>query len=226
VPHFLEDASAKGHEVYLHFFAGDGSATEIFNHVTLWNRHPTARPTDLAHVAACGALADTGPFAVATSGLDKQPNNRTEAYGGRMLTTDGLYGNAYGWQILGERWRSCGGHSSRGARQPMKEDNYLYQWLVTGEHGWWLAGHNRSRQFRDVRAYRIEGVDPFSYKDWNDFRGHNRSEDWTRRDQPGDAEAKRFSQGRRRASSCPRRRRGSVPRPRRPGRVSCTSARR
>jgi hypothetical protein len=113
-----------------------------------------------------------------------------------MLTDDGLYGNAYGWQIFGERWRSCGGHSTRGARQPMNEDDYLYRWLVTGSYAWLQAGDARSRQFRDVRCYRIEDQDPFSFKDWNDFHNSNRSEEWTNRAQPKDEEAKKYGAGR------------------------------
>ena len=199
VNHFLEDATAKGHEVVLHFYAKD--KPDPAKIAGVWNSKVLLRPS-LKHIAATGALADLGPFTIPISGLTKTPNNRTEAYGSRMLSTDGLYGNAYGWQIFGERWRSCGGHSSRGARQPMKEDNYLSRWFLTGLHGWLLSGDARSRQFRDVRAYRIEDVDPFSYKDWNDFRANNRSEEWTRRPYPWDAkadfaeEAKKYSAGR------------------------------
>ncbi len=194
VPHFIEDATAKGHEIVFHFFAGAAKpdpATVAALHQ--WKVLP--RPA-IEHIAACGALADLGPFTMPTAGLDKKPNNRTEAYGSRMLTTDGLYGNAYGWQIFGERWRSRGGHSRRGARQPMNQDNYLYRWFVTGVHGWLLSGDARSRHFRDVRAHRIEDVDPFSYTDWNHFRANNRSEDWTRRPQPKDEEITKYSQGR------------------------------
>ena len=199
VNHFLEDATAKGHEVVLHFYAKD--KPDPAKIAGVWNSKVLLRPS-LKHIAATGALADLGPFTVPTSGLTTRPNNRTEAYGSRMLSTDGLYGNAYGWQIFGERWRSCGGHSSRGARQPMKEDNYLFRWFATGLHGWLLSGDARSRQFRDVRAYRIEDVDPFSYKDWNDFRANNRSEEWTRRPYPWNTkaefaeEAKKYSAGR------------------------------
>ena len=103
---------------------------------SVWDSKVLPRPVALKHIAACGALADLCPFAVPASGLANRPNNRTAAYDRRMLSTDGLYGNAYGWQVFGEKWRSCGGHSSRGARQPMKEDNYLYRWFVTGVHGW------------------------------------------------------------------------------------------
>ncbi|MDD4891758.1 MAG: hypothetical protein PHU85_17710 [Phycisphaerae bacterium] len=39
------------------------------------------------------------------------------------------------------------------------------------------AGEARSRQFRDVRGYRIEEQDPFGFKDWLAFRGANISED-------------------------------------------------
>ncbi|MFW6157763.1 MAG: hypothetical protein ACOC8E_00225 [Planctomycetota bacterium] len=200
VNHFLEDATAKGHEIALRFFAKEKPDAAKF--AGAWDSKVLPRPAELEHIAACGALADTGPFTVPEHGLTKRPNNRTRAYDPRMLTTDGLYGNAYGWQVFGERWRSCGGHSSRGARQPMNEDNYLYRWFVTGVGGWLLNGDARSRHFRDVRAYRIEDVDPFGYEDWDDFRRHNRSEDWTRRPYPWDrdadyaAEAKKYSAGR------------------------------
>ena len=197
-PHFLEDASAKGHEIALHFYsskkktapAGDPAAFG-----DLWESRVFPRPT-LEHISACGALADQGPFSVPTQGLDKKPNNRTSANDKRMLSGDALYGNSYGWQVYGEKWRSCGGHSKHGARQPMNEDNYLYRWYVTGVTAWLYNGDARSRQFRDVRCYRIDDVDPFSYKDWDDFRAHNRSEDWTSRPQPKDAETEKYQQGR------------------------------
>jgi len=194
VNHFLEDATAKGHEIVLHFYAKD--KPDPAKVAAVWDSKVLPRPADVKHIAACGALADLGPFTVPTTGLTNKPNNRTAAYDRRMLSTDGLYGNAYGWQVFGEKWRSCGGHSSRGARQPMKEDNYLFRWFLTGIHGWLLNGDARSRHFRDVRAYRIEDVDPFSYKDWNHFRANNRSEDWTRRPYPRDAESKKYSAGR------------------------------
>ncbi len=194
VPHFLEDASAKGHEIVLHFYAGE--APDPKQIAGAWDSKVLPRPADIKHIAACGALADLGPFSVPTGGMTKKPDTRTKAYCSRMLGTDELYGNAYGWQVLGERWRSNGGHSKHGARQPMNQDNYLYRWFVTGVHDWLLNGDARSRQFRDVRCYRIEDVDPFSYKDWEHFRRNNRSEDWTRRDQPKDEEITRYQEGR------------------------------
>ncbi len=198
VRHFLEDASAKGHEIVLHFYANrrDGGRPDARRMAEIWSAKIQPRPVDVRHIAAAGALADLGPFTVPTEGMDERPSTRTEAHGPRMLTTHGLYGNAYGWQVFGDRWRSCGGHSSRAARQPMKEDNYLYRWLVTGTHGWLLTGDVRSRHFRDVRCYRVEDVDPFRYKDWDDFRSHNRSEDWTGRPQPTDDEARKYARGR------------------------------
>ncbi len=63
----------------------------------------------------------------------------------RMLTTDELYGNAYGWQIFGERWRSQGGHGRLGARQPMNEDDYLFRYYVTGSREWLAIGDAHSR---------------------------------------------------------------------------------
>jgi PcRGLX-like protein central beta sandwich domain len=195
VPHFLEDAGAKGHEVIIQFYKGKAPNAKAV--AAAWDSKVFPRPAKLEHCAATGALADLGPYTtpVGDKGLGKKPNNRTEAYGSRMLSTDRLYGNAYGWQVFGERWRSNGGHSKHGARQPMDQDNYLYRWFSTGVHGWLLNGDARSRLFRDVRCYRIEDVEPLDYKDWSTFKTRNRSEDWTRRSQPKDQEIKKFSQG-------------------------------
>jgi len=195
VMHFLEDAGAKGHELVFHFYAKNPPDPKAL--AGQWDSKVLPRP-DSKHTAACGALADTSPFSLPTKegGLKTKPNNRTEANGSRMLSGDQLYGNAYGWQVFGERWRSNGGHSKHGARQPMNQDNYLNRWFLTGVHGWLLNGDARSRQFRDVRCYRIDDVDPFSHKKtWNSFRDNNRSEDWTHRAQPKDAEITKYQQG-------------------------------
>ena len=151
----------------------------------------------MAHIAVTGALMDMCPMTVPTAGGDKAPDSKNVANGPRMLTDDGLYGNAYGWQIFGERWRSWGGHSKRGARQPMDEDDYLLRWYVTGNYAWLQAGDARSQQFRDVRNYRVEDTDPFAFADWKEFRTHYNSEDhWTQRPAASDDEARRYSQGR------------------------------
>ena len=113
----------------------------------------------------------------------------------RHLTTDRWWGHGYGWQVFGSVWRSLGGHSSRGARQPIRDDNYLYLYLTTGHAEWLEFGNRRSRHFRDVRCYRIEGQDPFGFKSWDAFRRANRSEDWTSRPQPDNEEIRRYSQG-------------------------------
>lgn len=196
VPHFLEDATAKGHEIWFQFHGKGQPAPDAAALAGVWDSRAMARVANLAHTAACGALADLGPFTVPTRGLDSRPSNRTAAYDSRMLTDDGLYGNAYGWQVFGERWRSCGGHSSRGARQPMNEDDYLNRWFVTGEYAWFLAGDARSRHFRDVRSYRIEDQDPFGFAGWKEFSANNRSEDWAKRAMPDDEECQKYSQGR------------------------------
>jgi len=200
--HFLEDTSAKGHEVVLHFYAAKGKSryTDASGRVNaalvadVWDNRVYLRPT-VEHMGACGALADLGPFTPPTRGLGKQPDTRTVANGPRMLTTDRLYGNAYGWQVFGDRWRSNGGHGRRGARQPISEDNYLWRWYITGSPEWFAAGDARSRHFRDVRIYRVDEQDAFGFKTWQEFRRANRSEKWTNRPQPKSEEYTTYTQG-------------------------------
>jgi hypothetical protein len=194
LPHYLEDASAKGHEIALRFFKGPAPSAAAF--ADAWDALVYPRPP-LEHIAATGALSDIGPYSVPTpKSLEVRPDNRTQAENARMFTDDRLYGNAYGWQVFGERWRSNGGHSSRGARQPISEDNYLFRWYVSGSQEWFWAGYNRSRQFRDVRQYRIDGQDPFGFDGWNAFRRANWSEDYCSRPQPSDDEYQKYSEGR------------------------------
>ncbi|HOX05637.1 MAG TPA: hypothetical protein PK280_04470 [Planctomycetota bacterium] len=205
-PHLIQDGAAKGHEIVLHFFGAKNPAGPYAKDAAgrpdagaigdIWDSRVMLRTT-LAHMAAAGALSDLGPYTPPTKGLDSGPGNRTSADDKRMLEEDKLYGNAYGWRIYGDRWRSNGGHGSLGARQPIDEDNYLYRWYVTGHKGWFAAGDARSRHWRDVRRYRIDGVDPMSYKDWGEFRKNNISErdEWTSRPQPADEEIKKYMQG-------------------------------
>jgi hypothetical protein len=164
------------------------------------------------HAGACGALADMPYTPPVVKPDDTRPDTRIVPEGPRMFTTDQLYGNAFGWQIFGERWRSNGGHGRRGARQPIDEDNYLWRWYVTGSPMWYAAGDNRSRQFRDVRCYRVDGPAPaeapgvdwpretggqdaFGFKDWAEFRKANRNEDWTNRPQPKGEEYEKYRAG-------------------------------
>jgi hypothetical protein len=194
VPHFLEDTSAKGHEIILCFFPRDKQKQpDAKNLADCWDKRVYLRPP-LEHISACGALADM-PFTPPTQELDKKPDTRTVANGPRMFTLDKLYGNAYGWQIFGDRWRSNGGHGTRGARQPIDEDNYFYRWYVTNLPEWLASAENRSRHFRDVRCYRIDRQNPFGFKDWKEFRKANKSEDWTNRPQPTGEEYTKYTQG-------------------------------
>ncbi len=148
-------------------------------------------------MGATGALSDVGPYTPPTRSLDRKPNSQTAANDPKMFTEDRLYGNAYGWRVFGERWRSQGGHGSRGARQPINEDNYLYQWYLTGAAEWLAAGDARSRQYRDSRCYRIDDQDALGFKNWAEFRVANTSErrEWTNRPLPDNAEIRKYRQG-------------------------------
>jgi hypothetical protein len=199
VPHYFEDASGKGHSLVLHFYsprqknryAAAGGRTWPHVFADCWDAPVFPMPS-LAHKAACGALTDVGPFTVPTRGFQKWP---MEIHYRRMLMTDRYWGNGFGWQVFGSRWQAHGGHSSRGARQPIKEDAWLYKYYITGHREWYVYGEIRSRHFRDVRCYRIEYADPFGFKDWAEFSRNNRSEDYTRRSVPDDAEAGRYKKG-------------------------------
>jgi hypothetical protein len=203
VPHFLEDTSAKGHELIFHFYApnykgpypADSAGRPDPSFIAdCWDSRVYPRPP-IEHSAATGALADLGPFTVPVTGLNDVPDSRNSIDSRRMFTTDIFYGNAFGWQIFGERWRSQGGAGRHGARQPMEEDDYLRRWYWTGVRDWLAVGDARSRHFRDVRGYRIEEQDPFGFKDWTEFRYANMSEQRADRPQPNDDEYKKYTQG-------------------------------
>jgi hypothetical protein len=205
-PHILQDGSAKGYEIIFHFYGAKGSPGNYAAQVGAapspaavadrWDLRVNAIPSQ-EHRAATGALTDLGPYTIPVKGMESKPGNRVAANHPRMLTTDKLYGNAYGWRVFGERWRSNGGHGSLGARQPIDEDNYLWRWYVTGLPEWQETGEARSRQFRDVRRYRIDDVDALAFPNWAEFRKANISErdEWTRRPQPTSEEAKKFQHG-------------------------------
>ena len=200
VPHFFEDTTGKGHEFILHFYsrkqknqyAADPSR-RTWPHVLAdcWDYRVFPRPT-MEHIAATGALTDVGPFTVPVQNYAPYP---TEVTARRLYMTDRYHGNGYGWQVWGERWLSHGGHSRHGARQPIKEDSYLYRWYVTGDRGWLEAGDDRGRLFRDVRTHRVDDQDPFGFDNWDAFRKHYNSEDWTERPKAKGAEIAKYSQG-------------------------------
>ena len=201
VPHFFEDTTGKGHEIILQFYsrklrnpyaADGGKHTWAHVFADCWDYRVFPRPT-LEHICAAGALTDVGPMSVPTRLYASYPWEVTKR---RLFMTDRYKGNGYGWQVWGERWLSYGGHSSRGARQPIKEDSYLYRWYVTGDRGWFEAGDDRSRLFRDVRTHRVDDQDPFGFASWGEFRGHYISEDYCKRPQPKNAEITKYSAGR------------------------------
>ncbi|HOX06999.1 MAG TPA: hypothetical protein PK280_11405 [Planctomycetota bacterium] len=194
VPHYLEDASAKGHEIVLRFHSAKSGRPKPEAVAEAWAA-PALPRSPLEHQAACGALADLGPFTVPTGGLGEKPNDKTAIDSKRALTGDELYGNAYGWQVFGERWRSNGGHSTHGARQPIKEDCYLFRWNLAGAPEWLALGDARSRQFRDVRAFRVDDQDAMGFKTWKEFQGGNTREHGNTRPLPRDEELKKHQAG-------------------------------
>jgi len=201
VAHFLEDTTGKGHEIIFQFYsrkqrntyaADGGKHTWAHVFADCWDYRVLPRPT-LEHICATGALTDLGPMSIPTRLYAGYPWEVTKR---RLFMTDRYHGNGYGWQVWGERWLSYGGHSSRGARQPIKEDSYFYRWYVTGDRGWLEAADDRSRLFRDVRTHRVDDQDPFGFASWGEFRKHYNSEDYCKRPQPKNAELTKYSAGR------------------------------
>jgi PcRGLX-like protein central beta sandwich domain len=199
LPHFFEDASGKGHSIILHFYnlkVKSGYAAQrghTWAHVLAdcWD-NPVFPIPSMKHKAATGALTDLGSYTVPTKGFITWPR---EVHYRRMLMTDRYWGNGFGWQVFGSRWQAHGGHSSRGARQPIKEDAWLYRFYTMNDPNWFLYGEARSRHFRDIRCYRIEGQDPFGFANWDEFSKHNRSEDYTRRTPKTGADYSKYTAG-------------------------------
>jgi hypothetical protein len=205
-PHCIADCSAKGYEVVLHFYSAatkDVQVSKNWNQpaegqaiADCWDSRVFARPA-LEHIAATGALSDVGPYTVPVKNLDRDAGSTVQVNIAKMFTDDKLYGNAFGWRVFGERWRSQGGHGSRGARQPIDQDNFLYQWYVTGQPGWLASGDARSRHYRDSRCYRIDDQDALGFKSWAEFRVANTSErrEWTNRPLPDNDDIRKYRQG-------------------------------
>jgi hypothetical protein len=68
---------------------------------------------------------------------------------------------------------------------------------VTGVPDWLALGDARSRQYRDVRCYRVDDQDALGFKDWASFRVANRSErrEWANRVEPDNEEIRKYREG-------------------------------
>jgi len=213
--HWLEDASAAGQELWLHFYARglkapakpqhprDGSTRSKWWSLTRDRPWPHAMADRLGpplaalctpeHYAACGALADIGPYAPIKSHVGF-PLEVTER---RYFMTDYLKGNAYGWQVFGCRWEEYAGHSPWNY-EPIGSSHHLYYFINTRHRTWLEFGYRRFKHFRDVRAYKIDGTKVFDYPTWGDFSSNNECEDYCtrRRRYPTGPEIATYSQGR------------------------------
>jgi len=78
-PHMLQDGSAKGHEIVLHFYATKDAAGRPQPKAVadLWDARVFALPS-LEHRAATGALSDMGPYTPPTRGPGR-PDTRMAA---------------------------------------------------------------------------------------------------------------------------------------------------
>ena len=214
-PHWLDDSAGAGQELWLYFYGRglSGGARAQYSrdgqtrsrwwqllrdrpwpHVVADSLIPGffARSTN-AHYAACGALADLGPYLPITGGAPF-PLAVTER---RYFMTDYLKGNAYGWQVFGTRWEEWKGHSPCNY-EPIGSSDYLFRYINTGYESWREFGRRRNIHFRNVRAFKIDDGDRrFSYKSWGQFRANAECEDYCGRGGsfPKDEQARKYSRG-------------------------------
>ena len=213
--HFIEDASAAGQVIWLYFYANkqkqpfyavDGRPEP---HVIddSYFRRAMARCTN-AHYAACGALADVGPYlpiSASQPGEGQVENNPISVFLGdfplevterRYMMTDYLKGNAFGWQVFGCRWEEYAGHSPWNY-EPIGSSYFLFNYINTGGLRMLEYGLRRFKQFRDVRAYKIDGTDLWTCRNWAEYSKNNVAEEWcSRKGQwPTGPEVEKYSAG-------------------------------
>jgi hypothetical protein len=210
--HWLPDAGGAGQELYLLFYARglkppardpyprDTTTRSQWLNLIRDRPWPHVVADNLAtrlvavctreHYAACGALADIGPY-IPINDNSGFPLDVTER---RYLMTDYLKGNSFGWQVFGSRWEEYKGHSPWNY-EPIGSTDYLYNALNTQHWTWWEFGLRRNLHTRNIRACKIDGTRPFEASTWNEFRKQNVCEDWCTRDLPSDAEIQKYSAG-------------------------------
>jgi PcRGLX-like protein central beta sandwich domain len=212
--HWLPDAGGAGMEFWLHFFARgmkkgvrpewprDNVSRSKWRgllrdrpwpHVIANSRNPgpVLALCSKEHYAACGALADVGPYPVWQHSRG-WPIAVTER---RYLMTDYLKGNSFGWQVFGCRWEEYKGHSPWNY-EPIGSTDYLYKFINTQHPSWLEWGRRRGMHSRNLRACKIDGTDVWGFKTWASFRTQNVCEDYATRKMPSDAEVTKYSAGR------------------------------
>ncbi|MDD4890730.1 MAG: hypothetical protein PHU85_12470 [Phycisphaerae bacterium] len=213
--HFIEDASAAGQVIWMAFyatkqkqFAADPEG-KPWPHVVDDSYFPRAmaRCTN-EHYAACGALADVGPYlpiSTARPGEGQVENEPIGVFTGdfplevterRYMMTDYLKGNAFGWQVFGCRWEEYAGHSPWNY-EPIGSSYFLFNYINTGGLRMLEFGLRRSKQFRDVRAYKIDGTDLWHCPNWGEYARNNVAEEWCSRSSqwPKGEEVTKYSAG-------------------------------
>ncbi|MHC4917179.1 MAG: exo-rhamnogalacturonan lyase family protein, partial [Planctomycetota bacterium] len=212
--HWLPDAGGAGQEFWIHFFARGQDRKKVRSEFprdnvsrSMWHGLLRDRPwphcigdsllqgplvalCPKEHYAACGALADAGPY-IPWKHSRGWPIAVTER---RYLMTDYLKGNSFGWQVFGCRWEEYKGHSPWNY-EPIGSTDYLYKFLNTQHPTWLEWGRRRGMHSRNLRACKIDGTDVWAFKTWGEFRKHNVCEDYAKRTPPDDEELKKYSAG-------------------------------
>ncbi|MHC4715781.1 MAG: exo-rhamnogalacturonan lyase family protein [Planctomycetota bacterium] len=212
-PHWLDDAGAASQQMWLHFYGRKmaGKAVSQYPRDTrtksrtyrgLMRDRP--KPHVIAdlemprlvalctpeHYAACGALADLGPY-LPIRRAKGFPLGMTER---RYFMTDYLKGNAYGWHVFGCRWEENAGHTPYNY-EPILSSDYLFQFITSRHRSWLEFGLRRNIHFRDCRAYQIQGTQPFSARSYDEFKRVNVQEEWFVRPAPTGPEVTRYTKG-------------------------------
>ena len=164
--HWLEDATAKGQELQLAFYVGKAKSAEVAA-AKEYQTRVFALPSP-EHCGAAGALSDIGPYMMHEK-IAKPAAKHFSLAGVEQaaLGTDHSYGNGFGWQVFGSTWEERAGISGTNY-EPMATSNSLWMHLLNGHPGRLEWGMRVARQFRDVRAYHIEGQDNLAL--WTTFK--------------------------------------------------------
>ena len=177
--HWLEDATAKAQEFRLSF--GPPSAG------TWGYVRPTVALPSAQYCAKVGALGEFGPHMLNDHILAQDMDTLTsggkplKAGRRRSVVNDRKSNNAIGWQMFGHLPHELAGHSPWNY-EPIATSGKLFNFVLTGNPGWYTWGMACDRAARDVRAYLIDDQDNLkTWNTWSNYIKYCVREEWPRR---------------------------------------------
>ncbi|MCG3180082.1 MAG: hypothetical protein BIFFINMI_02436 [Phycisphaerae bacterium] len=210
--HWIAEGGGAGMETWLYFYARDYKgkgityARDTGGRSPWWNLyrnrpwpHVVADSVDPPlhalctpeHYAACGALADVGPYRPIHS-EDDFPEKLTLR---RYFMTDYLKGNAYGWQSWGCRWEEFAGHSPWNY-EAIATNDFAWRFINAQTRGWRDLAYPRLRHFSEVRCYRVGDNPRWNHPSFDALLQQSIDEEWGRFKHLSDDEVTKYSQGR------------------------------